>query len=273
MPELPEVQTVVDTLKGMILNKTIAYIKVLYAPIIVGDHNEFVNKLKGQTLHDIKRRGKYLIFEFDDIAMVSHLRMEGKYYVMKQNDEITKHMHIIFEFSDGTSLRYNDTRKFGRMELIPINDGNGYHDFHGLGPEPFSEEFNLEHVKNFLKKVHKPIKTVLLEQKIVTGIGNIYADEILFKMGVNPARPANELSKQNMLDLIKYTNETLAEAIKCGGTTIRSYTSSLGVTGRFQLSLLVHTKEGEPCPGCGTIIEKTRVGQRGTYYCPKCQKD
>lgn len=273
MPELPEVQTVIDTLKGMILNKTIADINILYEPIIVGDVDEFKKILKGQTLKDIKRRGKYLIFEFDKIAMVSHLRMEGKYFVMHNGDPITKHMHVIFEFADGTSLRYNDTRKFGRMELIPLNDGNGYRDFHGLGPEPFGQDFNFDYVKGFLKKVHKPIKTVLLEQKLVTGIGNIYADEILFKVGINPNRAANQLNDQNIHDLIKYTNEILLAAIESGGTTIRSYTSSLGVTGRFQLSLNVHTKEGEPCPKCGTIIKKTRVGQRGTYYCPNCQKD
>lgn len=271
MPELPEVQTVIDTLKQLILNKTIADVKVLYKPIIVGDSEEFIERLKGQTLHDIKRRGKYLIFEFDDLAMVSHLRMEGKYYVMKHDEPITKHMHVIFEFTDHTSLRYNDTRKFGRMEII--DKQAEYRDFHNLGVEPFSEDFNFAYVKKYLEKVHKPIKTVLLDQRLVAGIGNIYADEILFKMGVNPNRPANQLTDANINDLIKYTNEILSAAIACGGTTIRSYTSSLGVTGRFQLSLNVHTKEGEPCPKCGTIIQKTRVGQRGTYYCPNCQKE
>ena len=270
MPELPEVQTVVDTLKNLVLNKQIQSIDILYGPIVNHDHNNFINQLINKTIRDIKRRGKYIIFELDDIALVSHLRMEGKYFVQKKDETINKHIHVIFYFQDGTDLRYHDTRKFGRMELMPLS--LDYCQFKDLGPEPFSNEFNPSYVKAYLAKRHNPIKAVLLNQNFVAGIGNIYADEILFKCGIHPSRKASTLSDKNILDIIKYTKETLNEAIKAGGTTIRSYTSSLGVTGLFQLSLLVHTKAGDKCPKCSNVIKKIVVAQRGTYICENCQK-
>lgn len=271
MPELPEVQTIIDTLKTLVLNKKIIDIKILYENIIEGDRKEFKEKIVNHYIEDIKRRGKYLIFELnDDITFYSHLRMEGKYFVQDKNEPINKHIHVIFEFDDGLELRYQDTRKFGRMALIKRD--TDYKDFRGLGVEPFSDDFNFDYCKAYLKNKNKPIKTMLLEQSFIAGIGNIYADEILFMMGVNPKRSAKDLSDENINDLIKYTREILAKAIKAGGSTIRSYTSSLGVTGLFQLSLNVHTKEGEKCPRCNQTIIKTVVGQRGTYYCPGCQK-
>ena len=270
MPELPEVETVVRTLETLILGKRIEDIDILYKPIVVDDEEVFKNTLINQTFKAIKRRGKYIIFETEDAAFISHLRMEGKYYVVDHDYPMDKHIHVVFHLDGNQELRYKDVRKFGRMELIEKYD---YKQFRNLGPEPFSDDFNYEYVKAYLANKHKPIKTILLDQSLVAGIGNIYADEILFKMQVHPNTKASLLNQENILDLIKYTREILANAIKAGGTTIRSYTSSLGVTGLFQLSLDVHTKEGEPCPRCGTIIKKIRVGQRGTYYCPNCQKE
>ena len=270
MPELPEVQTVVDTLKNLVLNKQIQSIDILYGPIVNHDHNDFINQLINKTIRDIKRRGKYIIFELDDIALVSHLRMEGKYFVQKKDETINKHIHVIFHFQDGTDLRYHDTRKFGRMELMPLS--LDYCQFKDLGPEPFSNEFNPSYVKAYLAKRHNPIKAVLLNQNFVAGIGNIYADEILFKSHINPLCKTNELSSNDCDNIIKYTKETLEDAINLGGTTIRSYESTEGVHGNFQDNLLVHNHEGYSCPKCKTTIIKIRVGGRGTYYCPKCQK-
>lgn len=268
MPELPEVQTVLDTLESRIKDLKIIDIKVLYKPIIDMDVNSFKKKMIGQSFRNFKRRGKYLLFEMDDITFVSHLRMEGKYFILDNTYPINKHDHVIFYLNNGQELRYNDVRKFGRMELIEKDDD--YLDFKNLGPEPFSKYFSVDYCLEYLKHKKLPIKQVLLEQSFVAGIGNIYADEILFMMKVNPTLCANKLSKDNISDLIKYTKQILNKAIKKGGTTIRSYTSSLGVTGRFQLSLNVHTKS--ICPVCGSDIKKIVVGGRGTYYCPKCQK-
>ena len=269
MPELPEVQTVLDTLETKIKNRKIVDIKILYKPIVECWDRTFKNKLIGQHFRKFKRRGKYLLFEMDDITLVSHLRMEGKYFIVDDKFPKSKHDHVIFYLDNGKQMRYNDVRKFGRMELIEKK--NDYSEFKNLGPEPFSKDFNLKYCKEYLSNKKKPIKEILLDQSFVAGIGNIYADEILFSMKVNPKALANELTDQNIKDLISSTRKILNRAIKAGGTTIRSYTSSLGVTGRFQLKLNVHTME--KCKVCNSEIKKIVVGGRGTYFCPTCQKE
>ena len=269
MPELPEVQTVLDTLETRIKNRKIVDIKILYKPIVECSEKVFKKALINQHFRNFKRRGKYLLFEMDDITLVSHLRMEGKYFILDDKTPISKHDHVLFYLDNGKQLRYNDVRKFGRMNLIDKKDD--YSDFKDLGPEPFSKDFNMKYCKEYLKNNRKPIKQVLLEQSFVAGIGNIYADEILFAIKVNPKTSANKLSDENIKNLIKYTRSILKSAIKKGGTTIRSYTSSLGVTGRFQQSLKVHTMKS--CPICKSEIKKIVVATRGTYYCPKCQKE
>ena len=267
MPELPEVQTVLDTLETRIKDREIIDIKILYAPIVECSGRTFRKKLIGQHFRDFKRRGKYLLFEMDDLTLVSHLRMEGKYFILDDSYPLSKHDHVIFYLDDGKQLRYNDVRKFGRMELIEKKDE--YEDFKDLGPEPFSKRFNPVYCKEYLKNKKLPIKQVLLDQSFVAGIGNIYADEILFAIRIDPRTAADRLDEDDIDDLIKETRKILKRAIKAGGTTIRSYTSSLGVTGRFQLSLKVHTME--KCPICNGDIKKITVGGRGTYYCENCQ--
>ncbi|MBR2578396.1 MAG: DNA-formamidopyrimidine glycosylase [Erysipelotrichaceae bacterium] len=268
MPELPEVETVLRTLEDKIKDARIDGIDVLYAPIVEGDVRTFRKKLIGQHFRSFDRRGKFLIFGMDDITLVSHLRMEGKYYILGKDDPIDKHTHVIFHLHDGRQLRYHDVRKFGRMELIPKADD--YSVFKELGPEPFSRGFSFKYCKEYLKGKKKPVKEVLLDQSFVAGIGNIYADEILWDIRVNPLRSAEKLSDEEIRDLIAATCKILKKAIQAGGTTIRSYTSSLGVSGRFQLSLNCHTVH--TCKRCGREISKIRVGGRGTYYCPSCQK-
>lgn len=269
MPELPEVETVLRTLETRIKNQKIVNVEVLWPNIINGDVEEFKQKLVNQHFRGFKRRGKYLIFELDDFALLSHLRMEGKYYLQDASEPVEKHIHVIFNL-EKIDLRYHDTRKFGKMELIDLD--YTYDNLKGLGVEPFSSRFTSQYCKEYLAKCHKPMKSMLLEQSFIAGIGNIYADEILFKMGVSPLRAANKLTDEELDKLVLYTNETLKEAIAKGGTTIRSYTSSLQVTGLFQLELLVHTKVNEPCPKCQNIIKKMKVQTRGTYYCEHCQK-
>jgi len=267
MPELPEVQTVLDTLANQIKDRKIVDIKILYKPIVETDEKTFKNSLINQHFRVFKRRGKYLIFEMDDISLVSHLRMEGKYFILDESTPLSKHDHVIFYLDDGKQLRYNDVRKFGRMELR--NKEKEYRDFHGLGPEPFSDEFCAEYCLNYFKNNKLPIKQVLLDQSFVAGIGNIYADEINYAIKINPKTKASNLTKKDCANIVLHTRKILAKAIEAGGTTIRSYTSSLGVTGRFQLNLNVHTKS--ECPKCKGKIKKIVVGGRGTYYCPNCQ--
>ncbi len=273
MPELPEVETVVRTLKNLILGRTIESIDIHYSKIIKDiSVVEFKNKLIGQTLKDISRYGKYLIFIFEDIALISHLRMEGKYFIKDKFDPLVKHEHIVFNFTDDSSLRYHDVRKFGTMDLRQLDEIYTTYPISKLGYEPYDKLMTVNHLKGKLKNKNTAIKSCLLDQTIITGLGNIYVDEVLFLSKLHPDRKPSTLSNNDLENIIENACNVLYKAIDLGGTTIRSYTSSLGVTGRFQNELNVHMKKGEPCPLCSTIIEKKKVNGRGSYYCPKCQK-
>ena len=273
MPELPEVETVKETLKNKVLGKKINNVKVLYDGIIeFPTSDKFIENIVGQTINNIKRRGKWLMFELDQYYLLSHLRMEGKYNIRKKGDSYDKHEHVSFEFNDGSELRYRDTRKFGRMHLLEKEIIYNTKPLNELGVEPWDEDLTTSYLKEKYKSKRLPIKTVILDQSIIVGIGNIYADEILFLSRINPFKKVNELNNKELENIIINTKNVLKEAIKMGGTTIRTYTSSEGVHGRFQQSLLVHGHEGELCPVCHNIIVKTKINGRGTYYCQKCQK-
>ena len=271
MPELPEVETVKNGLKAKVLNKKITKCKVLYQGIIAyPDKETFIKNIANQTINDIKRRGKFLLFELDDYYLISHLRMEGKYFINNPEEDLSKHDHVIFTLNDKEELRYNDTRKFGKMHLVKKDELN-ITPIANLGLEPWDELLTPKYLKEKMNK-NKAIKTLLLEQSIITGIGNIYADEILFLSKINPETKGNKLTNKNREDIITNTKLVLEKAIKAGGTTIHSYTSVDGITGRFQQELLVHNRKSESCPNCQTEILKIVVNGRGTYYCPKCQK-
>jgi len=274
MPELPEVETVRRTLNNMILGKTIASIDIHYSKIIKDlSTTEFKDILIGQTLKDISRYGKYLIFIFEDIALISHLRMEGKYFLKDRAEPLEKHEHIVFNFTDGSTLRYHDVRKFGTMDIRDLNEIYTSLPISKLGYEPYDKLMTVKHLRGKLKNKRVAIKTCLLDQTIMTGLGNIYVDEVLFLSNLHPETIASSLDENDYEKIIKSATSVLYKAIGLGGTTIRSYTSSLGVTGRFQNELNVHTKKGEHCPKCSAIIEKKKVNGRGSYYCPNCQKN
>ena len=272
MPEIAEVETVRLTLKERILNKTIKDIHIYYEKIILDNPEIFTEKLIGETIKDIKRIGKWLIFETDNYYLLSHLRMEGKYFIKNSKDELVKHEHIEFVFTDSTCLRYHDTRKFGRMKLMPKDK---LYEFEGIkkqGIEPLSDDLTADYLYEKFHPKNIPMKTLLLDQTIISGLGNIYADEVLFASKVNPFKKGNQITKKDCERIVASSNSIIKNAIKEGGTTIRSYTSSLGVRGRFQNYLMVHKKEGEKCSICSSIIQKEFIGGRSTYYCPKCQK-
>ena len=238
MPELPEVETVRRTLKNFILNKKITSIDVLYPKIIEDDIEEFKNKVCHQVINDIDRIGKFLIFKLDEVAFISHLRMEGKYHYVNSDEPLNKHDHIIFNLDDGKQLRYNDTRKFGRMKLVSLDNYANELPLSKLGPEPFYAD-----EKKLYEKLHKcnlPIKHALLDQSIIAGIGNIYANEICFAMRLDPYTP-----------------------------TIHSFSAN-GIDGLFQVKLKVHMQK--KCSVCGGEITKEAIKGRGTYYCKECQK-
>ena len=271
MPELPEVKTVKKGLIKKVKGLTITNCNVRWNGIIAyPDKDTFIKRITNQKIIDIDRRGKILMFVLDDYYLTSHLRMEGKYFIKEPSDPLSKHDHVIFSLSNNKELRYNDTRKFGKMHLVK-KDELAKTPIAKLGKEPWDKDLTVAYLKEKLNR-KLAIKTLLLDQSIITGIGNIYADEILFLSKINPETPGTKLTKKNLQAIIDNTKTILSKAIELGGTTIHTYTSVDGITGLFQQELLVHGKNKEPCPKCNTTILKTTVNGRGTYYCPKCQK-
>lgn len=272
MPEIAEVETVRNTLKKRILNKPIKSVNVRYTKMIESNLEEFKKILVGRSFLDIKRRGKWLIFDLGDYYLLSHLRMEGKYFIKNHEEELNKHEHVIITFTDNTDLRYHDTRKFGRMNLIKKEELATAEEIAKQGLEPGDKNLTAKYLVDKFKKKRLPIKTVLLDQTIISGLGNIYANEVLFAAGIDPLKKACDVSLEEASRIVTESNRIIKAAIKMGGTTIKSYTSSLGVTGRFQQYLCVHKREGMPCLKCGTTILNMKVNGRSTYFCPKCQE-
>lgn len=270
MPEIAEVETVRNTLKRLILNKKIVDVKIIYPKIIESDISDFRKILQGRQIKDIDRIGKWLMFDLEDYYLLSHLRMEGKYIFKPLNSSFEKHEHVSFIFED-EELRYKDTRKFGRMYLLKKDELNKFLASR-LGYEPWDKNLTIAYLKENLKNKTLPIKTLLLDQKLIAGIGNIYADEILFLSKINPHRKGKSLNDEELEKIIENTKKVLEQAIKDGGTTIRSYTSVDNKIGSHQNNLLVHKKENEECPVCKNLIKKDRINGRSTYYCSNCQK-
>ena len=271
MPELPEVETVRKKLLLKLKNKKINDLKIIYSNVFEGqDINKVIKNITGEVINDIKRRGKWLLFELDNYYLLSHLRMEGKYLYRDINSEIGKHEHVIFNINNEFELRYKDVRKFGKMYLVPKDELNKIK-LKDLGYEPWDKNLTSDYLLSKYKNKSLPIKSILLDQSIIVGIGNIYADEILFLSKINPHKKGKNITKKECNLIIENTKKVLDKAIKEGGTTIRSYTSEEGVTGLFQNSLNVHKKENEPCPNCKTKIKRDKIGGRSSYYCPKCQ--
>jgi len=274
MPELPEVETVSQTLKRLVQNKQIERVEVSFEKMIKSpkEVEQFKEALVGETFLDVSRRGKFILIYTDNYALVSHLRMEGKYGLFQSDEPIDKHTHVIFHLKDGTQLRYKDVRKFGTMHLFAKGEELNMSPLKELGPEPFSNEFTPEFIKLKLMKTARAIKTVLLDQNFFVGLGNIYVDEALFRSGIHPHRAANSLTDDEITILHKEIVATLSEAVKAGGSTIRSYVNSQGEIGLFQLQIQVYGRAGEPCNKCGSVLERTKTNGRGTVFCPNCQK-
>lgn len=273
MPELPEVEVVRRGLNQTISKTVITDVDVFWNRMITPPFSseKFKEVLIGEQIHTVERRGKYLIFLLDHWAMISHLRMEGKFEVSKADEPLKKHTHVVFHLNDNRQLRYLDVRKFGRFALVPIDKQDEYGPIQKLGPEPTPETFKILDFQNRLSKTSRAIKTVILDQQVVAGVGNIYADESLFEAKINPQKPANKLNEEETKHLHEAIIDVIGRAVQAGGSTIRSYKNTFGEEGHFQVLLNVYGKKNEACPRCGTPIEKIKVGQRGTHFCPNCQ--
>lgn len=269
MPELPEVEVVRATLERELAGLTIVGIDCFYEPIIE-NLSFFKEKVTNQKIIEIKRYAKYLIFILSNGAFISHLRMEGKYFYVEESYSIQKHQHVVFHLSNGYKLIYQDVRKFGRIEYKSLEDLYSTYPLSDLGPEANKNEYNLDELYSKLKKKTIPIKMVLLDQRFISGLGNIYVDEVLYQAHICPLRKASSIKKKELELILISSQDILNEAIKQKGTTIRSYTSSLGVTGNYQNFLKVHTKK--ECLYCNKGLSIIKIGGRTSYYCKACQR-
>ncbi len=274
MPELPEVETVKNILLPLVKGKTIKKVDIFYDNLIKSDINEFKEIIQNKTILDIERYAKYLFFRLSDsYTLICHLRMEGKFFYNETREHARKtSTTLIFSFLDNTYLSFNDTRKFGIMYLCKNEEVNNLEMIKKLGIE--ANKVEKKDIPSLLKKFNrkKHIKELLLDQTILSGIGNIYADEILFKSKINPLTKGNELSEEKIINIINNSKIILDNAIKLGGSSVHSFNAS-GIDGKFQNELKVYDKENEPCPICETRIHKIFLGGRGTSFCPNCQLD
>jgi len=275
MPELPEVETIVQGLKAPLCNRKINNVFVRDERIVgyPDDLKYFKSKLEGYDISSLGRRGKYIIIEISsNKLLIIHLRMTGQLLIKDRGEEIAKHTHIILQLDNKTDLRFNNVRKFGRMYLIDPENPEQAGGFANLGPEPLTAEFTAKKLKEIIEGRSTSIKNILLNQQLIAGIGNIYCDEALFRSGVRPDRPADKLSDQEIEKLHHEINNVIAAGIKFNGTTFSDYVNAMGEEGSFQKELMVYNRSGENCQYCDCQIEKNKVAGRSSHYCPNCQQ-
>ena len=272
MPEFPEVNVVIKKLEIKTLNKTIKSVDVLRTQTIEGDVENFKKTLEGATISSFEQVGKFIVFHLSNKhVIISHLRMEGKYFFKEENAPLGKHDLVVFHFTDNTKLVYNDTRRFGRMSVENESNYKSVPPLCNVGPNPF-EMKDASLLEKAFKNKSIAIKTALLDQSIMSGLGNIYTDEVLFIANTHPETPAKLVTRQKLEEILITSQEVLKEAIGAGGSTIHSFTSD-GIAGDFQVQLQVYGKKDGTCPRCGAKLRKIFVNGRGTTYCPKCQKN
>jgi formamidopyrimidine-DNA glycosylase len=271
MPELPEVETVARGLRTTIPGRTITEVNVLWArSVIPPQPDAFARRLKGQTITDVGRRGKWIVVSLDTSdTLLIHLRMSGRLIVEEEACLDSRHLRVLLFLDDGRRLSFVDQRKFGRLHLT---DDPGQV-LAPLGPEPLSDAFTPERFAEMLSRRKGRIKPLLLNQRFLAGMGNIYTDEALWRAHIHPLRPANTLSFAEVQRLHEAIRSLLTAAIANGGTTLddEGYRQADGQPGEFRGKLVVYGREGRPCPRCAKAIERIVVSQRGTHFCPRCQ--
>ncbi|ACB85462.1 DNA-formamidopyrimidine glycosylase [Natranaerobius thermophilus] len=293
MPELPEVETIKKSLLSDLTGDRISRVEIYFPGMLQNmSPEDFKESVISNQIKDVKRRGKYLLIYVscngkmkDQVkVIIIHLRMTGR-LILKNNEVEKSHNHLddeeiiqeyrhlrcLFQLQSGITLEFHDQRKFGTMALVNQGEEFYWKGLANLGPEPLSEEFDYEDFYKGVKKSKKPIKGILLDQKLVAGIGNIYADEVLFASGIHPARKGEELTEQEVGSLYKTIIQILELGIKYRGTTFSDYRDSEGNKGNFQDLLKVFNRNKEECLICRREVQKTKVANRGTYYCPNCQ--
>ncbi len=272
MPELPEVETIRLTLLPKLVGERIVSGEVLHGKMLLGiTIEEFLSRVSGEKIDGLKRRGKYLLLELSEgLTIGIHLRMTGQLSVEKANEPLSKATYFRLLLDNGMELRFRDQRKFGKVFIF--EKGAPPPSLLKIGPEPLSPEFTALVLKNRFGRRNLAVKKALLNQEIIAGIGNIYADEALFVAGIHPARPVNSLTEAEIDALYLAIRQVLGEGIESRGTTLRDYRDGDGRAGSYQDRLRVYGQKGKTCPNCGGLIVKMSYGGRGTHFCPLCQK-
>ena len=273
MPELPEVEITARGLAELLPGRRIVAVSGLDWERMLGGltADAFAAALVGATVAGVGRRGKLLLVRLDaGRTLAVHRKMSGNLLFYPQSRQPAPHTHAVFHFADGTELHYVDPRKFGRLYFCP-DEAAVEVVLTGLGPEPLGEELTAEELGRRLARRSIPIKQTLLDQRIVAGLGNIYADEALFLAGISPLRPASSLTAAERERLIAAIRQVLNEAIGEGGTTFSQHLNALGEAGQYWSRRRVYGRAGEPCPTCGTPVSRTVLAQRATHFCPTCQ--
>jgi len=274
VPELPEVEVIRRGLLPHLLQKKVTRVvscnRKLRFPVPRKGLTCFV---QGSRVTAVDRRAKYLLFAMDSGAlMVVHLGMTGRLILMPAGSARSVHDHLRFFLDSGKELRFNDVRRFGSVRLLQPGHDNGARVFAGLGPEPLGRDFSPEYLYRYTRGKSKPLKNLLMDSRAVVGIGNIYANEILFAAGLSPERPAGTLSRQGCQRLVQSCRHVLLRAIECGGTTIADFVNSSGSPGYFQAELQVYGRKDEACLRCGAAIIRQSLAGRATFSCPHCQR-
>ncbi|MBW1708567.1 MAG: DNA-formamidopyrimidine glycosylase [Deltaproteobacteria bacterium] len=271
MPELPEVETIVRDLQALLVGRRADWIRVRLNKIVKTGPRRLGRLLTGARVQAVKRRGKFIIIEFNDERyLVIHLKMTGQFLWQENSNKWPKHVHVIIGFDDGGELLYRDIRQFGYFMGFSSSEYITWQKEKPVGPDPF--EINEENFARLLKNRRGRIKPLLLNQLVISGLGNIYVDESLFAVGIHPLTPAESIDEEQARRLHKEIIRILNKAIELKGSTIANYRGVSGRGGEFQKRHQVYHQQGEPCPICSNEIKRTVVGSRGTYFCPNCQK-
>jgi formamidopyrimidine-DNA glycosylase len=279
MPELPEVETVRRGLSSAIIGAKVKTVIVRNRKLRWSIPDDFEASLLGRRITRIDRRSKYLLFRLvgarvdERSTLLAHLGMTGSFIVHQDATEpaVKAHDHVDIVFENGVTLRYNDPRRFGSMHVFSGDDETQPLLAH-LGPEPFTDAFNADYMYEHTRRRSCAVKQALMDNTLVVGVGNIYANESLFRAGIHPNRAANRISKQRYARLIEAVKSILEEAIRAGGSTLRDYVNASGEPGYFQLNYFVYGRDGQPCKRCGSILKLQRHGGRATVFCATCQK-
>ena len=275
MPELPEVETIKNSLAAAITGATIAKVILRRGNLRASFPPNFAEKLAERKIKTIARRAKYLLFYLDNNEiLIAHLGMTGRFSVLpNMPKEFATHDHVIFLLADERCVIYNDARRFGLMDLSNKSALSSHKLFAHLAPEPLEEDFTTQYLINALKNRSSPIKPAIMDQKIAVGVGNIYANEALFLAGISPLAPANSPEVTSKIPLlISCIQKVLNDAIAAGGSTLRDFVNASGEAGYFQHQFLVYGKKGQACSKCASPIIAIKQAGRASFYCEKCQK-